>query len=83
MSGPRNLRAYKRGQRLRAEIRFILEQRPPLARPLSAKEIAVLLRCRPQPSVRTIQWHIAAVRREAELAALGAPETLRPTQFIR
>lgn len=71
MSGPRNRAAYARGQRIRAEIRALLEAHPPLAPPLTAKAIAIRLRHRPAPSERTIQWHVAAIRLEAELACVS------------
>jgi hypothetical protein len=82
VTGPRNPRAFARGQRLRAEIRSLLEQRPPLLPPLTAKEIRARLTHRPLPSVRTVQWHVAAVRLEAQLAPLSGDDSLRSAQFI-
>jgi hypothetical protein len=69
MTGPRNRVAYARSQAIRAEIRAILEQHPPLAPPLTARQIARRLP-RP-PSERCIQWHVAAIRLEAELACVS------------
>jgi hypothetical protein len=69
-AGPRNRAAYARGQRIRAEIRAILLEHPPLAPPLTAKAIAIRLTRRPVPSERCIRWHVAAIRMEYELAEL-------------
>jgi len=70
MSGPRNLRAYKRGQRLRAEIRNILASHPPLLPPLSARDILKRIRRRPLPSERTVCWHVTQIRLQAEIESL-------------
>jgi hypothetical protein len=40
VTAPRNRVAYARGQRIRAEIRAILLEHPPLAPPLTAKALA-------------------------------------------
>lgn len=80
MSGPRNLKAVRRAQRLRAKIRALLEERPPLLPPLSDKEIRSRL-APPRPALRTVQWHVRQIRLEAELANLGA-DALRAAQFI-
>jgi hypothetical protein len=74
MSGPRNREAFARGQALRAEICAMLEARPPLARPLTARAIRSRLACRPLPSLRTVQWHLQAIWDRAD--------SLRPAQFI-
>ncbi len=68
MSGPRNRRRWARSQALRAEIREMLAQHPPLLPPLTAKDIRARLTLRPLPSVRAVQWHMAAIRLEAQLA---------------
>jgi hypothetical protein len=70
MTGPRNRIAYARGQAIRAEIRAILEQHPPLAPPLTAKAISARLTYRPALSERCIRWHAAAIRTQYELAEL-------------
>jgi hypothetical protein len=70
MSGPRNKPAWERGQAIRAEIRAILLEHPPLAPPLTAKALAARLTYRPAPSERCIRWHVAAIRTEYELAEL-------------
>jgi hypothetical protein len=72
VSGPRNRQAFARGQALRAEIRALLEQHPKLATPLTAREI--LARLSRRTSERTVQWHMRAIRDEAN--------TLRSAQFI-
>jgi hypothetical protein len=76
---PRNLKAYVRGQALRAEIRALLAAHPPLLPPLEAKDILKRLQRRPSPSLRTIRWHVAQIRLQAELEALQA--ALPPGQF--
>lgn len=78
VSDPRNRRAFERGQRIRAEIREVLASRNPLLPPLTAKDVRPRLTCRPLPSLRTVQWHMAAVRTEAILAEASA---LRSAQF--
>ena len=78
MSGPRNRRAYEHGQRIRAEIREVLASHNPLLPPLSAKDVRSRLRGTAVPSVRTVQWHIAAIRTEAILAEAN---TLHSAQF--
>jgi hypothetical protein len=79
MSGPRNPRAFARGQRIRAEIRSILESHNPLLPPLTAKHVLARLTCRPLPSARTVQWHIAAIRLTA---IIDEANTLHSAQFI-
>jgi hypothetical protein len=76
---PRNPRAVARGQALRAEIRALLEQHPALLPPLAAKDILRRLTRRPLPSARTVRWHVAQIRLQAELEALQ--EVLPPRQF--
>jgi hypothetical protein len=78
-TGPRNRAAWRRGQRIRAEIRSILEAHSPLLPPLTAKAARVQLTIRPLPSVRTVQWHTAAIRTDAILAEAN---TLQSAQFI-
>jgi hypothetical protein len=68
MTGPRNRKAFARSQALRAAIRSILEQHPPLLPPLTARQIA--RRLTRAPSERCIQWHMSAIRLEAELACV-------------
>ena len=58
----RNLRAYQRGQVLRAQIRALLEAHPPLAQPLQAKDIRARLQCSPLPALRTVRWHVNPIR---------------------
>ena len=72
---PRNRRSFARGQALRAEIRALLEQHPPLLPPLTAKVIRARLSVRPQPELRTVQWHLQAIR-------ASAADSLRSAQFI-
>ena len=61
MTRPRNAR-IARAQALRAEIRELLEQHPPLAPPLTAKHLQPLLtRC---VELRTIRWHVQQLRAE-------------------
>lgn len=74
----RNPRAFARGQRIRAEIRSILETHPPLLPPLSAKDVRSRLTRKPLPAERTIRWHMAAIRTDAILAEA----TLPSRQFI-
>jgi hypothetical protein len=74
----RNARAFARGQALRAEIRTLLEQHPPLMPPLAAKDIRRCLTRRPLPADRTIRWHVAQIRLQAELEAL--PDALPSRQ---
>ena len=69
--GPRNRAAFERGQRLRAEVRAILEAHPPLLPPLTAPAIRARLTCSPRPSVRTVRWHVSRIRLQAELAVLA------------
>jgi hypothetical protein len=78
-TGPRNPRAFARGQHIRAEIRSILEAHPPLLPPLSAKAVRARLTVRPLPSVRTVQWHMSVIRTDAILAEAN---TLHSAQFI-
>jgi hypothetical protein len=80
VSAPRNLRAYKRGQALRAEIREILAAHPPLLPPLAAKDILKRIKRRPLPSERTVRWHVAQIHLQAELELLA--DVLPPRQFI-
>ncbi|HUN74382.1 MAG TPA: hypothetical protein VMU40_07700 [Steroidobacteraceae bacterium] len=75
-------RAVEHSVRLRAEIRAMLEAHPPLRSPLTAKEIRQRLKWSHAPSLRTVQWHMAAIRLEAELAALS-DDSLRSAQFIK
>jgi hypothetical protein len=75
MTAPRNPRAVARGKALRAEIRTLLEQHSPLARPLAAKDIRARLTILPAPSLRTVQWHLQAIR-------AAATNSLRSAQFI-
>jgi hypothetical protein len=70
--GPMNPRAIARSQALHIEIRDLLQSHPPLLPPLSAKAIRQRLLFRPAPSVRCLQWHIARIRLEAELALLSS-----------
>jgi hypothetical protein len=78
-AAPRNPRAVARGQALRAEIRAMLEQHPPLLPPLAAKDILRRLSRRPLPSVRTVRWHVSQIRLAAELESLA--DVLPPGQF--
>jgi hypothetical protein len=75
VSGPRNRRGFERGRARRAQIEAILAQHPPLARPLTAREILARLTCQPLPSERTVQWHMQEIRD-------AAAQSLRPAQFI-
>lgn len=79
MSSPRNLRAFARGQRIRAEIRDVLASHNPLLPPLTAKHVLARLTCRPLPSARTVQWHIAAIHTDA---IIDEANTLQLAQFI-
>jgi hypothetical protein len=81
VSGPPNLKAWRRGQALRAEIRAILEAHPPLAPPLTAKEIRRHLKRNPLPSDRAIQWHVSRIRLQAELEQLQ--DALRSPQCTK
>lgn len=60
---PRNRRLYDQGCALRAEIFAILAAHPPLRKPLTAKDVQPRL-SRMVP-LRTIQWHMRAIRCEA------------------
>ncbi len=80
--GPRNRKGFARGQARRAEIRGLMQAHSPLLPPLMGKEIRERLTCRPPPSVRTVQRHMAAIRLEAELAALGDDDRRRSASFI-
>lgn len=66
---PRNRALHEQGRALRAEIREMLQCHPPLAPPLTAKRIRELLTNNTggirTPSLRTIQWHVAAIRAAA------------------
>lgn len=64
MTGPpRNRKGFERGQRLRAEIRAMLEAHSPLAPPLSGKEIqARLTSFGYKLELRTVQWHVQQIR---------------------
>lgn len=58
----RNRRAHARSEALDEEIRAILTSHDPLAPPITAKAVQVLLKCSPLPEVRTVQWHIHRIR---------------------
>lgn len=66
MSAPRNKTALERGQNYRAGIRAFMDDwirmRGPLARPPYACEIQ---RAFPNLAVRTLQWHMACIRKQA------------------
>ena len=59
---PRNKLLYAQGRALRDEILALLLRHSPLAAPLTAKLIQSRLTRTPLPSLRTIQWHIQAIR---------------------
>ena len=63
MSGPRNLIAFERSQSARAAIRAFLAGYPPLLPPPTAELVRERLAL--QVSVRSVRWHIHAVRLEA------------------
>jgi hypothetical protein len=56
--------AFERGRALRAEIRAMLLAHPPTAAPLTGKHILPRLKHSPRPSLRTVQWHLHAIRSE-------------------
>jgi hypothetical protein len=63
MSGPRNISAYEQSRSTREEIRSLLERHPTTAWSFTAKQIR---RCLSRElSLRTVQWHVQAIRREA------------------
>jgi hypothetical protein len=62
MTAPRNRKAFERGQELRSEILSMLEGHSPTAPALTAKHILARLSRQPPPSLRTIQWHLHAIR---------------------
>jgi hypothetical protein len=70
---PRNRLLYEQGRALRAEIRDMLLRHPPLAPPLTAKRIRDCLNSsrNPAPSLRTIQFHVHAIRGGNAAAAGG------------
>jgi len=61
VTGPRNRKALERSQEVREEIRRMLLEHPPLAPPLTAKEVRTRLGAR-APSLRAVQWHVQAIR---------------------
>jgi hypothetical protein len=63
-AAPRNRRLYDQGQLARAEIRKILLDQSQASPLITAKQIQRRLRCAPLPSLRTIQWHVNAIRQE-------------------
>lgn len=68
MSGPRNRVAFERSQSTRAAIRAFLAGYPPLLPPPTAE--LVRERVALQVSVRTVRWHMHAIRLQA-LAEAG------------
>jgi hypothetical protein len=66
---PRNRLLYEQGQALRGEILSLLLTHSPLAAPLTAKRIQSQLTRTPLPSLRTIQWHVHAIRSPPTAAA--------------
>lgn len=69
-TAPRNRLASEQGKDIRQEIRVILERRPNIAPPLTARQIIPQL-SRPL-SERAVQWHVREIQQE----------TLRLPQFI-
>lgn len=63
MSGPRNKVAFDRAQSMRDAIRAFLAAYPPLLPPVSAELVRGHLGL--SVSVRTVRWHMRAVRLEA------------------
>jgi len=57
---PRNRPLFDQGQLVRAEIRALLEKHPPLAPPLTPKQICIALGN--TLKLRTAQWHMQAIR---------------------
>lgn len=70
MSAPRNRKAYRRGQRHRAEIKRawleLLREQP--FEPVTAAAIAARLPACPLTLIG-IRWHMARIRAEAAVAA--------------
>lgn len=58
----RNRRLLEQGQLLRAEIFAIVASHSPTAPVLTAKIVRAQLRRDKLPSLRTIQWHLRAIR---------------------
>lgn len=63
MSGPRNLVAFQRSQDTRDAIRAFLSGYPPLLPPPTADLVCERLEL--SVSVRTVRWHMRAIRLEA------------------
>lgn len=72
MSGPRNRPAFERSQSMRDAIRAFLAGYPPLLPPVSAELVRERLGL--SVSVRTVRWHMRAIRLEA-LAEVSACST--------
>lgn len=60
-SRARNRPLHDQGQALRAQIRALLLEHSSASTPLTAKRIRDRLAC--EQSVRTVQWHMSAIRR--------------------
>jgi hypothetical protein len=74
MTGPRNLKAFTGGQRLREAIRQVMLTWPPLGATLTAARVLQQLSAAgwsPLPSARAVRWHMSAIRLEAALSGLG------------
>lgn len=72
---PRNQLLFDQGQALRAAIHAVMHRHSPLDPPLTAKTVQVRLGRHPAPAIRTIQWHMRAIRTE------HANQSLRLAQF--
>lgn len=67
MNGPRNPKAYARGQANRSAIRAVILEhvrRFPLARPLSGEQLRAHF---PHLALSTIYWHLEQIRTEAQM----------------
>jgi len=67
MSGPRNRKAFEHGLAVRAAIRTILAEHPPLARPLTARQINALLPLALRRCESVVRWHCRAIWDEEEM----------------
>ena len=76
--GPRNRKAYERGQRARARVRELMSAhaaRYPFS-PLPGWKLREILRHEGiELALSTVLWHVAQIRLESEMAALTVDGT--------
>lgn len=79
---PRNPRAFRQGQAVRAAVKAVLAAHSPLAWPLTAKAINARLPAHLRRDEATIRWHVRAIRTEALVAEVTCADTLPSREFI-